>query len=90
MIVAQLALEVFGRGFVAIEYFWPSFAHKVQMIAEVLGAFSPFMEAFRARFGISGLAGPLIPPDGSGEAFRQREQIGFIDFPFIDTSCERA
>jgi hypothetical protein len=90
VIVAQLALEALGRGFVAIEYFRPSFADKIQMIAQVLGAFSPFMEAFRARFGISGLAYLLIPPDGSAEAFREREQIGFLDFPFIDTSRECA
>jgi hypothetical protein len=47
------------------------------------------MEAFRARFGIGGLTGLLMPPDGSGEPFRKCKQIGFIDFPFIDTSSER-
>src|SRR5262245_11120157 len=73
VIVAQLALEVFGRGCVVIEYFWPSFADKIQMIAQVFGAFSPFMEAFGTQFGMSGLASLLIPLDGSGEAFRERE-----------------
>ena len=70
--VIELKTEVFGRGFVAIEYFGPSFADKTEMIAQVLGAFSPFMESFRTRLVISDLAGLLVPPDGSGEAFRER------------------
>jgi hypothetical protein len=39
---------------------------------------------------MSGLAGLVIPPNGSGEAPREREQIAFGGFRFVDTSRESA